>query len=96
MKIHNYTQETCGYGHDYTITPIDDGLTADVMGWGRDIEEADIFLLTGPNNGVCFYQVERIEYFNDPPDMFKAHLSYVQSVSNELKEQALQAMEKGR
>ncbi len=73
---HDYTLRCAG--HDYTFTPIGGGLTARAMGWGNGIEQGDILLLANPQNrdGKAAYRVDTINYFSDPPDMWKATLTF--------------------
>lgn len=66
--IHDYTKRY--WGHDYTFEPIDGGMKGRMMGWGSGIEKGDFLLLDNEGQSTR-YLVRRIEYFQDPPDMWR-------------------------
>lgn len=69
MKTHDYTKRF--WGHDFTIMEIvDGGQQLHMMGWGHGIQKGDYLLL--PNKGATtHYKVHAVDYFADPPDMWK-------------------------
>lgn len=77
-RVYNYTKSLRGWGWDYTLTPKDNGQSADAMGWGRGIEPGDYMLINVSKDSpkITRYRFDRIEYYHDPPDMWNARLSY--------------------
>lgn len=73
MKTHDYTNRH--WGHDYTFSPIDNGAKGELMGWGTGIEAGD-YLIIQNGDGSTRYQVEEIEYFSNPKDMWKATATF--------------------
>lgn len=74
---HDYTNRF--WGHDYTITEvIDGGKKLRAMGWGLGIRRKHFLMLQNKesSNGVTRYQVDKIEYFDDPRDMWRAILRH--------------------
>ena len=70
---HDYTKRY--WGHDFIFDPIDDGQQAHMMGWGCGIEVGHFLII--PNGAeTTRYRVDQIEYFNDPPDMWTASVSF--------------------
>lgn len=69
-QTHDYTRRT--WGHDYSTTQvIDGGMRLRLAGWGHGIEAGDYLIL--PNGSdTTRYQVEKIDYRMDPPDMWFA------------------------
>ncbi len=76
MRLHDYTKETLGWGHDYTYDPAPGGLTAHMAGWGTGIAEGDLICITGPTGKPCPLRVVSIRYELDPPDMWFADVAY--------------------
>lgn len=74
-RIHDYRRR--GWGHDYTITPDADPVTAQLMGWGVGIRQRDVLLIPHSQGDGCLYEVEQIKYFRDPADMWKAACRFV-------------------
>lgn len=76
MKTHNYTNRA--WGHDYIITKVENGgLQISLMGWGIGIKPNDYILLVSQSsekgtNPDTRYQIDSIEYFPDPLDMWSA------------------------
>ena len=68
-QTHNYTLRY--WGHDYTFDPIDGGQRAHMMGWGRGIQAGD-YLIIQNGQDTTRYQIDSIEYYSDPPDMWSA------------------------
>lgn len=73
MKTHDYTKPR--WGHDYTFSPVNGGLKGELMGWGMGIEAGD-YLIIRNGDGSSRYQVDEIEYFADPKDMWKATATF--------------------
>lgn len=69
-QTHDYTRRT--WGHDYmTLKVIDCGQRLRLIGWGLGINAGDYLIL--PNGSdTTRYQVEKIDYRMDPPDMWSA------------------------
>lgn len=74
MRYIDYRER--GWGHDYVYRPRNGGLEASMSGWGRGIRQGDVLLLKGPTGGASCYRVDSIEYLRDPPDMWRAEVSY--------------------
>jgi MioC protein len=74
MKTHDYTDRI--WGHDFIFRPIDvEGRNATMMGWGKGLEKGDYMIL--PNQGTTTrYKITAVEYFRDPPDMWKASVEF--------------------
>ena len=78
-QTHDYTARY--WGHDYIFTPIDGGQKALMMGWSSTIlgkftiQEGDFLLLQNGGDSAR-YKVTTIDYFNDPPDMWKAEVEF--------------------
>ena len=72
-KTHDYRIRYVG--HDYTFEPIDGGKCGRMMGWGGGIEAGDCLLLRN-GNGETRYRVTSIAYYPDPPDMWRATVTF--------------------
>lgn len=69
-KTHDYTRRV--WGHDFTITQVfDGGLKLAMCGWGNGISKGD-FLILPNGDATTRYRVKSIEYYSNPPDMWKA------------------------
>ena len=64
------------WGHDFTFTPLEDGLSGKMHGWGLGIDEGDFLLLPTPNGGSTRYRVMVIRYETNPPDMWHATVRF--------------------
>jgi MioC protein len=73
-KTHNYTQFV--WGEDYIFEPIDEGNGGYMTGYGRGIVRGDYVILSKENNAY-HYQVEKIDYYSNPSDMWIALLKTV-------------------
>jgi hypothetical protein len=74
-KTHDYTVR--GWGWDYTIRKVEeDGRLVRAAGWGEGIRQGDYLILQSKTSGSTRYQVERIEYKQDPRDMWFADLTF--------------------
>jgi hypothetical protein len=76
---HDYTQRY--WGHDYVITDVhNEGQRLSMCGWGRGIKAGDYILLVSMRrpgeNPSTRYQVDSIEYYNDPADMWRMEASF--------------------
>jgi len=74
QKTHDYTRRT--WGHDCTTMAVTDGgRQLRLSGWGSGIEAGDYLIL--PNgDSTTRYQVEKIDYRMDPPDMWFAEATF--------------------
>jgi hypothetical protein len=74
VTTHDFT--TCrGYGHDYTFEPINGGQRGKVFGWGRGVRPGDYLILSN-SDGSTRYVVDAIRYYPDPPDMWRAEVTF--------------------
>jgi hypothetical protein len=84
QEIHDY--RTKSWGHDIAFNPIEEGLKASATGWGprsgKRIREGDFLILSNPESrsGIAPYKVTSVEYYQDPPDRFKAKLEFAPGV----------------
>ena len=76
--VHDFRKNKRGWGHDYTFEPSDDGVRGRAAGWKHGIKVGDILLFSNAKSpsGESPYQVTKIKYFRDPPDMWKADLEF--------------------
>lgn len=77
MSTHDYTVPR--WGHDVVISTVaDGGQRLEVSGWGRGIVAGDLLVLAHAEvpGGSSRYVVEKIKYYEDPPDMFAAMLAF--------------------
>ena len=74
-KTHNFTQQICGC--DYSIEPVEDGKKC-MTGQGNNIRQGD-YLWLKEDNKIIQYQVEAIDYYLEPPDMWIALLNKMES-----------------
>lgn len=71
-NTHDYTDRVCRWGYDIIFHPVtDDGVHAYAIGWGRGIEPGHFILLSNGPDRTTRYRVESIDYYRDPPDMWK-------------------------
>ncbi|MEB3337151.1 MAG: hypothetical protein VKJ46_06810 [Leptolyngbyaceae bacterium] len=73
-KTHNYTQSIPG--KDYVFEWIDP-ISGRITGQGRGVRQRDYLVLKHDNTPIC-YQVEAIDYYADPADMWCALLKQVE------------------
>lgn len=71
---HDYRNAKRGFGWNLTYRPLPDNKLS-ATGWGFGIKYGDYMLLT---NGLedTRYQVSKISYCRDPPDMWNAILTF--------------------
>ncbi|WP_335030815.1 hypothetical protein [Nostoc sp.] len=73
-KIHDYSQQLSG--SDYVFERLNEGMFGYMTGVGKGIKASDrIILLQGYESYQ--YQVEEIDYYSDPSDMWIALLKQV-------------------
>ncbi len=73
-KTHDYTQYSSN--HDYIFEIAEREKCGYMTGQGRGINPGDYLILSSGSN-TCRYQVESIDYYSNPPDMWIARLSQV-------------------
>lgn len=78
-KTYDYTQLVSG--SDYIFEPIDGELKGYMTGQGKGLKPGDYILLP---DGSSFsrYQIEEIDYYSNPPDMWIGLLKQVQDCFN--------------
>jgi hypothetical protein len=74
-RIHDYRKRY--WGHDYTLTPDPNPVTARITGWGDGLRRHDLLVVPHHAGGACFYEIEQIEYRMDPSDMWSARCRFV-------------------
>ncbi|MCC5627943.1 hypothetical protein LC613_07260 [Nostoc sphaeroides CHAB 2801] len=73
-KVHDYSQLVCG--SDYVFERLNEGMLGYMTGIGKGIKPRDrIVLRQGCESSQ--YQVEEIDYYSDPSDMWIALLKQV-------------------
>ena len=70
-KTYDYTQLVCG--RDYVFEPTENQTEGYMTGQGRGIKSGD-YIIFQNGSSACKYQVEEINYYSDPPDMWMALL----------------------
>lgn len=73
-KTYDYTQYVGG--RDYVFEPVDNQAKGYMTGQGKGIKCGDYIILYNGSKS-CRYQVEEIDYYSDPPDMWIALLEKV-------------------
>lgn len=73
-KTHDYRNAARAWDHDITYRPAP-GDQMDASGWGHGIAAGDYLLLSNGDSDTR-YCVDFITYHRDPPDMWKAVLSF--------------------
>lgn len=90
IRIHDYRQRY--WGHDYTLTPDPDPITARIIGWGRNLREGDLLIIPRKeSSAAAFYRIEALEYKADPPDMWFTTCRFTLA-SSDLGQRAIEAM----
>lgn len=74
-RIHDYRQRYLG--HDYTLTPGPNPVTARIIGWGDGLRIHDLLVIPRSEGGSCLYEIEQIEYRMGPSDMWFSHCRFV-------------------
>ncbi|MDZ7958461.1 MAG: hypothetical protein RMY34_11390 [Aulosira sp. DedQUE10] len=73
-KIHDYSQLV--RGRDYVFDPLHGGLGGYMTGTGKGIKSSDYILVQSGCKSYQ-YQVEEIDYYSDPSDMWIALVKQV-------------------
>lgn len=82
MKTHDYTKRY--WGHDYTFDPVEDnGQRGHMIGWGHGIKNRD-YLIIRNGDGSSRYQVTKIKYMMDPPDMWSADVKFAPRTASQV------------
>ncbi|MBD2441470.1 hypothetical protein [Nostoc sp. FACHB-110] len=74
QKTHDYSKLI--QGQEYVFEPLNDGLEAHMTGVGKGIKPLDYIILRCDCQ-LCRYQVEQIDYYAEPPNMWIALLKKV-------------------
>ncbi len=72
-KIYDYTHQL---RDNYVFEPIDDCAKGHMTAYGKGVKIGDRIILQDASR-TCTYQVEEIDYYLDPPDMWIALLKRV-------------------
>ncbi len=73
------------WGHDYVFTATADG-QGTMQGWGPrggHIEAGDYLILATDDPQGTRYRVEAVSYYHDPPDMWRARVSFAPRTAEE-------------
>lgn len=73
-KIHDYSQLVCG--SDYVLERLNEGTIGYMTGIGKGIKPSDRIILREGYESYQ-YQVEEVDYYSDPSDMWIALLKQV-------------------
>lgn len=73
-KIHNYSQQV--WGTNYVFERLNEGILGHMTGVGKGIKPGDCILIKKGCESYQ-YQVEEIDYYSDPSDMWIALLKQV-------------------
>ncbi|WP_341530836.1 hypothetical protein WKK05_17120 [Nostoc sp. UHCC 0302] len=73
-KIHDYSQFVLG--SDFVFEPLHEEMKGYMTGMGKGIKPSDYIILQ-LDGILCKYQVEKIDYYSDPSDMWIALLKQV-------------------
>lgn len=73
-KIHDYSQQVAG--SDYVFERLNEGMIGYMTGVGKGIKPCDRIILRQGSESYQ-YQVEEIDYYSDPSDMWIALLKQV-------------------
>lgn len=72
--IHDYTNQS--WGHAISVwNSNDNGIHVTALGHGRGLKKKDYIILAN-GNSTTRYQIKSIEYYFNPPDMWKAQLKF--------------------
>lgn len=85
FRIHDYTERTRAWGHDYALTPDSDPNTARITGWGSGLREGDFLLLTHPETRIIVvYRLAEVAYYRkpgDPGDQWRGRARFIPATS---------------
>jgi hypothetical protein len=70
-KTHDYTQFQANC--EYVFEPIENGDRGYMTGQGKGLRRGD-YLMIGDRNQPARYEIEKIDYYSDQPDMWIASL----------------------
>ncbi|MEH2459969.1 hypothetical protein [Nostoc sp.] len=73
-KTHDYSQQV--WGNDYVFERLNEGTAGYMTGIGKGIKPGDRIILREGSESYQ-YQVEEIDYYSDPSDMWMALLKQV-------------------
>ncbi len=73
-KTYDYTEFVCG--RDYVFEPVDNMTKGYMTGYGKGIKCGDYIMLRNGSDSNL-YQVEEIDYYSEPSDMWMALLVLV-------------------
>lgn len=74
-KTYDYTQSVCGI--DYVFEPVDNQTKGYMTAQRKGIKRGDYIILRNGSSSYL-YEVEEIDYYAEPPDMWMALLKAVQ------------------
>jgi MioC protein len=74
QKIHDYSKFISG--KDYIFEWLNEDIEACMTGFSKDIKPGDYIILSSSNESSQ-YQVQEIDYYSNPPDMWMALLKRV-------------------
>lgn len=74
QKTHDYSQLIKSI--DYVFEPLNQGLEGQMTGVGKGIKSHDYIILKCESE-LSYYQIQEIDYYADPPDMWMALLKKV-------------------
>jgi hypothetical protein len=69
-KTHLYTRHVSG--EHYVIEPVE-GDRFSITAYGRGVKSGDYLLLT-QNSQLVRYQIEQVDYYSNPPDLWNGLL----------------------
>lgn len=70
-KTHDYSKHQSAL--DYFFEPTDEGNGGYMTAQGKGIKQGD-YLILQQNSVSCLYQIEEVEYYTNPPEMWMAKL----------------------
>ena len=73
-KTYDYTQLVSG--EDYVFEPIDGGIRGYMTSSGKGVKSGD-YIVLADDVSASRYQVEKIDYYSNPPEMWIALLKRV-------------------
>lgn len=71
-KTHDYTQQVSG--ENYLFETIDGGIRGYMTGYGKGVKLGDYLIFQNESGSSERYQVDEIEYYSNPSDMWVALL----------------------
>src|SRR4051812_31673426 len=89
-RVHDCRQRY--WGHDYTLAPNPDPVTARITGWGDGLREGDLLLISRQGGGACLYEIETLRWADGVSDMWFTTSRFVPA-SSQLGQRAMAAIE---